>query len=91
METTSIGVIRLHISVNVTTSENKIETLSNICKKPFQRKSYYVASMNKLENIWTCMYSLKHQKEKKKVEITSQVSIGFSPVRKRSATCFGII
>lgn len=32
IETTSIGVILLHISVNVTTSEKSIETLSNICK-----------------------------------------------------------
>lgn len=30
IETTSIGVIRLQISVNVTTSENSIDTLSNI-------------------------------------------------------------
>jgi hypothetical protein len=30
IETTSIGVIRLQISVKVTTSENNIETLSNI-------------------------------------------------------------
>lgn len=33
IDTTSIGVIRLHISVNVTTSEKRIETLSNICNK----------------------------------------------------------
>lgn len=33
MDTTSIGEIRLQISVKVTTSENKIDTLSNICKQ----------------------------------------------------------
>lgn len=32
IDTTSMGVIRLQISVNVTTSENNIETLSNICR-----------------------------------------------------------
>jgi hypothetical protein len=32
IETTSIGVIREQISVKVTTSENRMETLSNICK-----------------------------------------------------------
>lgn len=31
IDTTSIGVILLQISVKVTTSENNIETLSNIC------------------------------------------------------------
>lgn len=33
MDTTSIGEILLQISVKVTTSENKIDTLSNICKR----------------------------------------------------------
>lgn len=38
MDTTSMGLIRLQISVNVTTSENKIETLSNIWKRLLELK-----------------------------------------------------
>jgi hypothetical protein len=40
IETTSIGVIRLQISVNVTTSENKIETLLNILMDKREKKTF---------------------------------------------------
>lgn len=37
IDTTSIGVILLQISVNVTTSENKIETVSNIWNNYYRK------------------------------------------------------
>lgn len=50
IETTSIGVIRLHISVNVTTSEKSIETLSNIWRANIQTTINSRKKTNSIEN-----------------------------------------
>lgn len=57
MDTTSIGVMRLQISVNVTTSENNIETLPNICggwTGKDQNKYKYYASMEHNTSYLVC-------------------------------------
>lgn len=79
IETTSIGVIRLQISVNVTTSENNIETLLNIFMGTREEAGRRENHLDKTTHVQWFDF------------ITSQVSIGFSPRLSLSATCFGII